>query len=105
MGATELSWEGYEVDTQEAAWVCTRSVFREVGFASPPTFLVDGIDYFLGFSAPNKRSAKAPGARGLQLCTSEYLVGTDLGFLKLVVDGQLLQTTPWDRVKEVYRRD
>jgi hypothetical protein len=105
MSAKQLSWEGYEVHAPEATWVCTRSLSKEVGFTSPTTSSVDGIDYFLEFSARNKRSDSAPSARTLQLRTSEYLVGTDLGFLKRVVHGQLLETNPWDRFKEVYKRD
>lgn len=105
MSAKDLSWVGHEVHTPEALWVCTRSLSKEVGFTSPTTLSVDGIDYFLEFSARNKRSDATPSTRTLQLRTSEYLVGTDLGFLKLVVDGQMLEMTPWDRFKEVYRRD
>jgi len=105
MEAEKLSWEGYEVRTPQATWVCTKSRSQAVGFTSATTFMPDGIDYFLEFSAQNKRSADVPDIRMLQLRTSEYLVGTDLPFLKLVVDGQLLETTPWDRFKEVYKRD
>ena len=105
MGADELSWEGYEVPTQQATWVCTKSRSRMVGFTSPTTVMPDGIDYFLEFSARNRRSADVPDSRTLQLRTSEYLVGSDLPFLQLVVDGQMLETTPWDRFIEVYKRD
>ena len=76
-----------------------------VGFTSPTTFMPDGIDYLLEFSAQEKRSADIPDTPTLQLRTSEHLVGTDLQFLKLVVHGQMLETTPWDRSKEVYARD
>ena len=105
MGAEELSWEGYEVPTQQATWVCTKSRSQTVGFTSPTTLMIDGIDYFLEFSARDKRSADIPDIRTLQLRTSEYLVGSDLPFLQLVVDGQMLETTPWDRFIEVYKRD
>lgn len=105
MEAEKLSWEGYEVPTPQATWVCTRSSSHLVGFTSPTTFMVDGIDYFLEFSARNKRSADIPDTRTLQLRTSEYLVGTDLPFLKLVVEGQMLETEPWDRSIEVYKKD
>jgi hypothetical protein len=67
--------------------------------------MVDGIDYFLEFSARNERSADIPDICTLQLRTSEYLVGTDLPFLKLVVDSQMLETTPWDRYTEVHKKD
>jgi hypothetical protein len=105
MEAENLTWEGYEVPTPQARWVCTRSRAQAVGFTSPTTFLLDGIDYFLEFSAQNKQSADIPDIRTLQLRTSGYLVATDLSFLKLVVDGQMLETVPWDRFKEVYKRD
>jgi len=105
MEAEKLSWEGYAVHTAQGIWVCTKSRARAVGFTSATTFKPDGIDYFLEFSAQDKRSPDIPDSRTLQLRTSEYLVGTDLPFLKLVVDGQLLETTPWDRFKEVYQRD
>lgn len=105
MEAEKLSWEGYEVLTPQATWVCTRSRSQVVGFTSPTTFMPDGIDYFLEFSARNKRSADIPDTRTLQLRTSEYLVGTDLPYLKLVVDGQMLETATWDRFIEVYKRD
>jgi hypothetical protein len=95
----ELSWEGYEVPTAQARWVCTKG--RSLAVAST----ADGIDYFLEFSAQDKRYADVPDTRKLQLRTSEYLAGTDLSFLKLVVDGQMLETTPWDRFIEVYKRD
>jgi hypothetical protein len=99
MEAEELSWERYEVPTAQATWVCTKSRSQAVGSTA------DGIDYFLEFAAQNKRSADIPNTRKLQLRTSEYLVATDLSFLKLVVDGQMLETTPWDRFIEVYKRD
>jgi hypothetical protein len=105
MGAEDLNWEGYEVPTREATWVCTKSRSQLVGFTTPTTVMPDGIDYFLEFSAQNKQSADIPDTRTLQLRTSEYLVGTDLPFLKLVVEGQMLETAPWDRLIEVYKRD
>jgi len=105
MGAEELSWEGYEVATPQAVWECTKSRSRVVGFISPTTFMVDGIDYFLEFSARDKRSSDIPGTRTLHLRTSEYLVGTDLPYLKFVVDGQMLKTEDWDQHIEVYKRD
>jgi hypothetical protein len=105
MSAHELSWEGYEVLTQQATWICAKSRSRMVGFTSPTTAMPDGIDYFLEFSGRNKRSADVPDTRTLQLRTSVYLVGTDLPFLQLVVDGQMLETTPWDRFIEIYQRD
>lgn len=99
MEAEGLSSEGYEVPTAQATWVCSKSRSRAVAST------VDGIDYFLEFTAQNKVSADIPDTRKLQLRTSEYLVGTDLPFLKLVVDGQMLETMPWDRFIEVYKID
>ncbi len=99
MEAEWLSWKRYEVPTAQAAWVCTKSRSRAVAST------VDGIDYFLEFTSQSKWSADIPDTRKLQLRTSEYLVGTDLAFLKLVVDGQMLETMPWDRFIEVYKRD
>jgi|SRR5271168_999085 len=105
MEAETLEWAGYEVQTAHATWVCTKSRPQLVGFTSPTTFKVDGIDYFLEFVAKNKKSADVPNTRTLQLRTSEYLAGTDRPFLDLVVDGQMLETSPWDRFIEVYKRD
>jgi hypothetical protein len=105
MKADDLNWEGHEVHTPQATWVCTKSRSQAVGFTSPTTLMTDGIDYFLEFSAQNKRSADIPDTRTLQLRTSEYLVATDLPYLKLVVDGQMLETATWDRFIEVHKRD
>jgi hypothetical protein len=105
METEKLTWEGYEVATPQARWVCTKSRSRTVGFTSPTTLMIDGIDYSLEFSARDKRSTDIPDIRMLQLRTSEYLVGSDLPFLQLVVDGQMLETTPWNRSIEVYKRD
>lgn len=105
MQAEDLNWEGYEVHTPQATWVCTKCRSKAVGSTSPTTVMIDGIDYFLEFSARDKRSADIPDTRTLQLRTSEYLVATEVGFVKLVVDGQMLETTPWNRFKEVYKKD
>jgi hypothetical protein len=99
MEAENLSWDGYEVRTAEATWVCTTSQARPI--SSTP----DGIDYFLEFSAQDKRSSDIPDVRRLLLRTSAYLVSTDVSYLKLVVDGQMLETSPWDRFKEVFEKD
>ena len=99
MGAENLSWEGYEVRTAAATWVCTTSRARPI--PSTP----EGIDYFLEFSAQDKRSSDIPDVRRLLLRTSEYLVRTNVAFLKLIVDGQMLETSPWDRFKEVFEKD
>jgi hypothetical protein len=103
--AEKLGWVGYEVPTAQATWVCTKSRSQAVGFTSATTVMPDGIDYFLVFSAQNKWSADVPDTRTLQLRTSEWPVATELSFLRLVVDGQLLETSPRDRFKEVYKRD
>jgi hypothetical protein len=108
MSAKELSWVGHEVQTPEALWVCTRSLSKEVGFTSPTTLSVDGIDYFLEFSARDKRAVGAPDVRKLQLRTSAFNVSHDpkfVAFLGLVIDGQMLQTEQWDPIKEVYKQD
>ena len=105
MEAEDLDWVGYEVQTPHATWVCAKSRAQLVGFTSPATFKVDGIDYFLEFVASNKKSADIPDTRTLQLRTSVYLAGTDQRFLGLVVDGQMLESSPWDRFIEVYKRD
>ena len=105
MEAEELSWEGYEVCTPQATWVCMRSRSQPVGFTSPTTLMPDGIDYFLDFTARNKKSDDIPDARTLQLRTSEYLIDENLPFLRLVVDAEMIETMPWDRYKEVYKRD
>jgi hypothetical protein len=99
MEAEKLSWEGHKVSTSQTTWMCTKSRSQAVPFTA------DGIDYFLEFSAQNRPSHDIPDIRTLQLRTSEYLVATDLPFLKLVVDGQMLEAAPWDRFKEVYKRD
>lgn len=105
MEGEKLTWKGYEVPTAHATWVCAKSRSQAVGFTSPTTFSVDGVDLFLEFVAKNKKSADVPDTRTLQLRTSEYLVATDRPFLDLVVDGQMLASSPWDRFIEVYKRD
>jgi hypothetical protein len=105
MKAEELNWEGHEVQTPQATWVCTTSRSKAVGFTSPTTIMIDGIDYFLEFTARNKRFAETPDTRTLQLRTNGHLVATELGFVTLVVDGQMLETTPWDRAIEVHKKD
>jgi len=104
MEAEELSWEGYEVCTPQATWVCTKSRSQTVGCSSP-TLVLDGIDYFLEFSAQNKQSTDIPDTRTLQLRTSEFLIDENLPLLNLVVEGEMFETTPWDRFKEVYKED
>lgn len=105
MKAEKLDWTGYEVRTAHATWVCMKSRSEVVGFVSANAYSVDGIDYFLEFVAKDKRSPEVPDARTLQLRTSEFLAGTDLPFLTLVVEGQMIESSPWDRFIEVYKRD
>jgi hypothetical protein len=101
MRAEEISWKGLEVHTHEAIWVCVECKLVQV----PGT--VDGIDYYMVFAARDPRVEGIPATRKLQLRTSEYRVSEPefLSFLKLVIEGQLIETTPWDRFKEVYERD
>jgi hypothetical protein len=99
MAAESPKWDGYEVYATHARWVCIKS--RAI--AVPST--ADGVDYLLVFSAHDKRFDDVPDTRTLQLRTSEFLIGTDWPFLKLVVDGELLDGKPWDRFKEICKRD
>jgi hypothetical protein len=101
MIAKEISWKGLEVHTREAIWVCVESRLMQV----PGT--VDGIDYLMEFVARDPHMEGIPATRKLCLRTSEYRVSEPdfLYFLKLVVDGQMMETTPWDRFIEVYERD
>ncbi len=99
MHLEDLIWVGYEVPTAQATWVCTKS--RTQAIADKP----DGIGYFLEFSATNKRSVEVPETRTLTLRTSVSLAGTDPVFLNLVVAGQMIETDPWNRFMEVYKKD
>lgn len=102
MKAEEVNWKGYEVHTGEATWVCVESK------STPTPLTADGIDYVMMFEARDPRTEGTPAARRLHLRTSSFKVSEEpgfLGFLKLVVDGQLLETSPWGRFKEVYERD
>jgi hypothetical protein len=100
MNAEDVNWKGYEVRTPEATWVCVESKCIES--------LGDRIDYDMEFSARGPSMTGTPDSRKLLLRTSAFKVceeGGFLGFLKLVVEGQLLETIPWDRFIEVYGRD
>ena len=101
MKAEEISWKGFEVHTREAIWVCVESSVVQV----PQT--ADGIDYLMEFAARDAHMEGIPTTRKLRLRTSEFRVSEPefLYFLRLVVEGQLIETTPWDRFKEVYERD
>jgi hypothetical protein len=108
MAAERATWEGYEVHAPEATWVCTESHSKDVTQVGPNKFMPDGIDYFLVFSARDKRVVGIPDVRRLQLRTSAFRVSHDqdfVAFLGLVIDGQMLQTEQWDSFKEVYKRD
>jgi hypothetical protein len=103
MKAEERSWNGFAVSSAEATWVCIESR----GVQTPGTS-ADRIDYFMVFAARDPRMDGVPATRKVQLRTSGFRVSEEPGFfdfLKLVVEGQLLETTPWDRFKEVYERD
>lgn len=99
MSLEGLGWLGYEVRTVQANWVCTKSRPRAIAYTA------DGIDYFLEFSARNKQSDDVPDTRTLQLRTTESFAGTEPLFLRLVAEGQMLETEPWDRFMEVYKTD
>jgi hypothetical protein len=108
MVAEKLILEGFEVHAPEAIWVCTKCGSKEVTQVGPNTFMVDGIDYFLEFSAHSKQSTEIPDVRKLQLRTSEFKVSHDpdfRAFLGRVIEGQMLQTEHWDSFKEVYKCD
>jgi hypothetical protein len=59
------------------------------------------------FAARDAHMEGIPTTRKLPLRTSEYRVSEPefLYLLRLVVEGQLIEPTPWDRFKEVYERD
>ena|ERR1035438_4398564 len=107
MKAEERSWKGFEVLTHEARWVCVKSEGKQV----QPTLQAispDGIDYFMGFEARDVQAEGVPATRTLQLRTSAFRVSSEPDFwdyLKLVVEGQMIKTTPWDRYIEVYKQD
>ena len=102
MKAEDVAWPGYEVNTPEATWVCVES--RSI----PVPGTADGIDFLMEFAAGGPQLEGTPARRKLRLRTSSFRISEEpgfLGFLRLVVDGQLLETSPWDRFIEVYRRD
>jgi hypothetical protein len=103
MTAEELSWIGYEVHTREATWVCIKSTSKRTPGTSP-----DRIDYFMVFEARNPRVDGIPPSRKLLLRTSSFRVSHEeefVDFLRLVVEGQMLDATSWDQFKEVYEKD
>ena len=107
MKAEERSWEGFEVSTHEARWVCVKSEGKEVQPLSH-SISPDGINYFMEFEARDVQVEGVPATRTLQLQTSAFKVSLEPGFwdyLKLVVEGQMIETTPWDRYIEVQKRD
>jgi hypothetical protein len=99
--AARWSWINYEAPTQEAAWVCIKCEYREV----PCT--ADSVDYLMEFEARNPRKERSSSARKVDLRTSEFRMSEPgfIGFLSLVITGQLIETEPWDRFVEVYQRD
>lgn len=108
MEAGKLSWLGWTVDSPSATWVCTTSCVREFLQTSSNTFMPDGIEYDLEFSARNKVSEAVPDTRRLRVRTSSFKITSESDFLhhlSLVIDGQMLDDAPWDRFKEVYERD
>jgi len=100
-----MNWTGLVVPTPQAKWVCTKSNSKAVGFTGPNTIMVDGIDYFLEFMAVNKVSAEVPDSRTLQLRSSEYLVAAEPHFIQLVIEGQMIETDPWNRYFEIHKKD
>ena len=99
MIADEVNWKGLEVHTREAIWVCAESKMVQVPYT------VGGIDYQMEFAARELRIADVPTTRRLCLRTSDYFVATNQDYLALVIQGQMIETTPWDRFIEVYKRD
>jgi hypothetical protein len=99
MIAEEVNWEGLEVHTREAIWVCVKSQMVQI----PST--VGGIEYHLEFAARELRIAGTPMTRKLCLRTSDYFVATSQDYLALVIQGQMIETGPWDRFIAVYERD
>jgi hypothetical protein len=102
MKAEDVNWKGYEVHTGETNWVCIESK------ATPILATPDRIDYLMTFEARDPRTEGTPATRSLHLRTSSFKVSEEpgfLGFLQLVVQGMLIDTTPGDRFKEVYARD
>jgi hypothetical protein len=97
--AEQFPWRGHKVHAAEAIWKCVRS--RAVKTPNTP----DGLDYYLDFIALEKRVSTAPDSRKLHLRTNGYLVLTEPWFVTLIVDGQMLETEPWDRFKEVHEKD
>jgi hypothetical protein len=97
----EMRWVGFEVDTSEARWVCVKCIV-------PPSADGDRIEYVMEFEARGPRGDGVPATRQLRLRTSLFKVDCEpgfFGFLELVVQGQLIETNPWDRIKEAYERD
>lgn len=99
MIADEVNWEGLEVHTKEAIWVCIECKLEKVPFT------VGRIEYHMKFAARELRIAGVPTTRTLCLRTSDYFVATNLDDLTLVIKGQMMETTPWDRPIDVYKCD
>lgn len=102
MASDERLWLGHAVHTPEARWVCIES--KEVPVSSSP----DAIDFYLTFAAHDPKTTHIPERRNLHLRTSSFKISEEpgfVGFLTLVVDGQMLQTTPWDRSIEIFEKD
>jgi hypothetical protein len=99
--AARWSWINYEAPTREATWVCTKCEYRKV----PCT--ADSVDYLMEFEARNSHTEGLPSVRKVTLRTSEFRMSEPgfIGFLSLVITGQLIETDPWDRSVEVYERD
>ena len=94
------SWIGFEVETHEATWVCVKCVGQNLA--------PNRIDYFMEFEARDPRKEGVPATRKVHLRTGSFSVDCEPGFqefLEYVVEGQLIETNPWDRFKEVYERD
>jgi hypothetical protein len=99
----QINWEGYEVPTREAVWVCVNCE-EEPRKAE----IVDAVDYLLEFDAREPTRLDVPKRRKLRLRTSRAALAHTPGFrdfLSLVISGQMNETDPWDRFKEVYERD
>ena len=98
MRADEVNWEGLEVHTREAIWVCV-----ECKMVHPCT--AGGIDYHMEFAARELRIAGVPTTRKLCLRTSDYFIADNQDYLTLVIEGRMIETESWDDFIEAYERD
>ena len=92
-----MEWVNCQVPTKEAMWVCTKS--HEHPIAS------DQVVILLEFEARPAYKEGVPPNRMLRIGTSQAGIRTESEFrhkLHLFVEGQLMQTEPWDIATEFY---